>query len=106
MVLTSTLIKMAYLTLILLSERKYVAAGKALIFLDRILKVTRSTTQTAVEALLKVATFEEINGDLSPDAAAIRMKALAILQRKVFFLSFFLYFAHLMLCMYTDGVQI
>lgn len=78
----------AHLASILLSERIYVNASRALIFADRTMKAQVWSNKPCaniahMEKLHEIANFYSINNDSTPDAAAVRLRARAIVRRQV-----------------------
>lgn len=78
------ILALVHLVTVLLSERNYVTAGQYLDIVDRTIKQSRPPISIAeAEGLKRIATFAEINGDVTPNAAAIRLRAHALLCRQV-----------------------
>lgn len=73
-----------HLVTIFLSERRYDEATKYLQTADSLLKsMGVSITKEIQNQLLQLVKFSEINHDLSPEAAALRLRAGATLQRLI-----------------------
>lgn len=73
-----------HLATIFLSEHRYEDAVKYLNIVDSLLKSSGKRVKKAmIDRLERLATFAEINDDHSPDAVAIRLRAVSIIQRLI-----------------------
>lgn len=80
---TDRVLAYCHVASVLLSERQYTEATDYLLRVDRALKSTRDTSPEEMMALRRIATFNEINSDNTPDAVAVRLCAHAIILRKL-----------------------
>ena len=74
---------LAHVATVLLSERQYAACAAYLEMIDRTIKQSRHTSPEEMKAMKNIATFVLKNGDNTPAALAVRLKAESIIRRKL-----------------------